>query len=322
MSRTSAAERIRRLLAIVPWVAGHDEGVAIDEVTERFAVSRKELLGDLSKLPMVGVWPFTADSLVDVVVEDDRVWIRPQWFDRPLRLTPAQGLALVTAGAGLADLPGFDPEGPLATGLAKVAGVLGVEPGRTVEVDLGPADEGVLGVLLAAREGSHPVEIDYYSFGRDERSRRVVEPWRVYNDQGNWYLEAWCRTAGGERVFRVDRISAARPLDEVVERTEEPASLGVFRPDPDDPTVTLDLDPEAAWVPEQYPCQAVEARPDGGVRVTLAVSARPWLERLLVRLGPHARLVAADPALASAGRDAAERIRARYARSGAPEDRG
>jgi proteasome accessory factor C len=314
VSRTSAPDRIRRLLAIVPWVAGHPEGVPVDEVTTRFAVSRKELLADLSKLPMVGVWPFTADTLVDVVVEDDRVWIHPQWFDRPLRLTPTQGLALVTAGTGLADLPGFDPGGPLATGLAKVAAVLGVEPGRTVEVELGPADEDVLGLLLEASRQGRAVELDYYSYGRDERSRRVVEPWRVYHDEGNWYLEAWCRTADGERVFRVDRISWARGLDEVVERTAEPPTLGVFSPDPDDPAVTLELDAAAAWVPERYPCSEVTPLPEGGVRVRITVTARPWLERLLVRLGPHARVLDADPALADAGRDAARRIRERYGR--------
>ena len=45
----------------------------------------------------------------------------------------------------------------------------------------------------------------------------------------------------------------------------------------------------------------------------MAVTATPWLERLLVRLGDGARVVAADdPAHETAGRDAARRILARY----------
>jgi hypothetical protein len=47
--------------------------------------------------------------------------------------------------------------------------------------------------------------------------------------------------------------------------------------------------------------------------VRLWVSATPWLERLLVRLGPDVRVVDADvPGLADAGRNAARRILGRY----------
>jgi hypothetical protein len=43
------------------------------------------------------------------------------------------------------------------------------------------------------------------------------------------------------------------------------------------------------------------------------VSATPWLERLLVRLGPDARVVEAEaPGLVDAGGRAARRILARY----------
>ena len=45
----------------------------------------------------------------------------------------------------------------------------------------------------------------------------------------------------------------------------------------------------------------------------LAVTATPWLERLLVRLGEDARVVDADdPALLEAGPRAARRILQRY----------
>jgi hypothetical protein len=49
--------------------------------------------------------------------------------------------------------------------------------------------------------------------------------------------------------------------------------------------------------------------------VRLAVTATPWLERLLVRLGRHARVVEADvPDLVTAGPRAAQRILDRYRR--------
>jgi len=65
-------------------------------------------------------------------------------------------------------------------------------------------------------------------------------------------------------------------------------------------------------VAEAYPIEASEERAGGGLRVTLAVGAPAWLERVLVGLGPLARVVDAPPDLREAGSRAAARILARY----------
>ena len=101
MPRISADERLRRLLALVPWVVAHD-GPTIAEVCQRFGLTEDELISELDLVWCCGVHPFTPDSLIEVSTEDGRVWINyADWFDRPLRLTPEEGLALVAAGAAL-----------------------------------------------------------------------------------------------------------------------------------------------------------------------------------------------------------------------------
>lgn len=312
MSRQGASDRVRRLLSLAPWVAAHADGVPIADVCSRFEISRKVLLADLDSLMMVGLPPFTPDTYVDVVVDDDRVWITPQWFDRPLRLTPEQALVLVAAGRSLLGVPGADPEGPLARGLEKLAAALGVDP-AAVEVDLGDADAAVLAELGRACRERRAVRLDYYAFGRDQRGTRVVEPWAVFNDQGNWYLQGWCREAEGERVFRVDRVQGVEVLEhEPIDPPAEPPSMAVFSPGPMTPQVTLELAPGAAWVVEQYPMVAVEALDSGWVRVTVSVTARPWLERLLLRLGPAVRIVAEPDEFVGLRAAAAARVLARY----------
>ena len=75
----------------------------------------------------------------------------------------------------------------------------------------------------------------------------------------------------------------------------------------------LELSPAAAWVLEQYAHEEVEPLADGWRRVRLPVSAAPWLERLLLRLGPAVRVVAAEEPLGvDLGRSAARRVLARY----------
>ncbi|MEY2592037.1 MAG: proteasome accessory factor, partial [Acidimicrobiaceae bacterium] len=150
MPRTSADERLRRLLALVPWVVAHD-GPTITEVCQRFGLSESELIAELDLVWCCGVHPFTPDSLMEVTVEDGRVWIRyADWFDRPLRLTPEEGLALVAAGAALLAVPGAEPDGALARGLRKLADVLGIDPDGAIEVTLGTVSESVLASLREA----------------------------------------------------------------------------------------------------------------------------------------------------------------------------
>jgi predicted DNA-binding transcriptional regulator YafY len=313
--RAGTEESVRRLLALVPWVAARD-GPRIEEVCERFGCTEPQLVQDLELLFMCGLYPFTPDTLIEVTIEDDRVWIRyAGYFSRPLRLTPAEGLFLLAAGSTLLSVPGSDPEGTLARGLAKLGAALGVDPDEAVEVELGHAPPEVLVTLQRAAADHNQVEIDYYSYGRDAWARRVIDPHRVFNAGGQWYVDAWCHRAIGERVFRVDRMRGAELLGTTFEPRPEERAIQTYSPRPDDPVVVLELDPEAQWVAEQYPNEGVEETGGGRRRVRLRVSERAWLERLLLRLGPRARVVEGD---GSIGAGAAERVLARYGVSVSP----
>ncbi len=316
-ARITAGHRMKRVLSMVPWLVAHP-GVAVAEAAARFGISEKELLDDLNVVWLVGLPPYTPDSLVEVVLDDGRVWIHyADFFKRPLKLTPAQALALVVSSDALASVPGADPAGALPRALDKLAGSLGLDTTERVDVDLGIGDPAVLTDLRAAAEAATEVEIDYYSYNRDAETTRRIAPWRVFADAGAWYVDAWCHLANGERLFRVDRVAALRATGEPSTHLPGPdAGDAVFHPDERHPRVTLELENEAAWVAEYYPTESVEVLDDGALRVVLAVTADAWLERLLVRLGPAVRsvtTVAGAPAdLAEAGARAAARVLRRY----------
>ncbi|MGF1599529.1 MAG: helix-turn-helix transcriptional regulator [Acidimicrobiales bacterium] len=296
-NRPTAPDRLRRVLAVVPWIVANP-GRPVGEVAARFGLSESDLLADLNVVFMVGLPPYSPDALVDVQIDDEgRVSIRlADFFSRPLRLTPGQGLALLASADGLLSIPGTDPDGALARALHKLRTSLGVAADGTIDVHLGAAEAAQLDELRRAAVGGNEVRITYYSYGRDERNQRVIAPWRVFADAGSWYVHAWCRSAEGERVFRVDRIEDLAVLGSATTHRPEEATEGpgVYHPGPDDPRVTLELEATARWVVDSYPATMVEERADGSVLVELAVSAVPWLERLLLRLGPAGRVVAAD----------------------------
>ena len=306
--RALAGPEIQRILALVPWIVAHP-GSPKEEIALRFGITVDQIDDDLALVLMIGVPPYSPGDYLDVEEDDDgNVTIRlAEYFRRPLRLTPAEGLALLAAGRALLAVPGSDPEGPLATALAKLEDALEL-PGLVV--DVGEPDQ--LEAIRAAAAAHRRVEIEYWSAGRDELTTRRIDPEVVFFATGEWYVGAYCHHAHDERMFRVDRIRSVEPTGE----TFEPGATGfetgdVYTPRAADTRVTLELAPAAAWVAEAYPTESVTERADGSLEIVLAVSERAWLERLLLRLGPDARAVA--PAeFAPLAADAAQRILRRY----------
>jgi proteasome accessory factor C len=310
MPRPPAEERLRRILAVVPWVAAAD-GPLMADVCERFGYrSETELQEDLNLLFLCGVPPYTPDALIEVDVADGRVWIRyADWWARPLRLTAAEALSLVAGSTALLASGAGDVEGPLARGLAKLAATLGVTE-EVVDVTLAATPLEPLRVLQGAAEDHHQVEIDYYAYGRDEQTTRTIDPHLVYSAAGQWYVAAYCHQAGADRLFRVDRVAGARRLDLTFSAPTPATAPPIFDPSPADPLIVMDLEAPAAWVASQYPTVSVDELPGGRLRVTLRVSGEAWLARLLLRLGPDATVVGGDVSLGVAA--AARRILDRY----------
>jgi len=306
--RPVAGAEVQRILAIVPWIVAHP-GASKVEIASRFGMTAEQLDDDLALVLMIGVPPYSPGDYLDVVDDGEFVTIRlADQFSRPLRLTPAEGLALLAAGRALLAVPGSDPEGPLATALAKLERALDL-PEVVVEV----GEPTYLEAVRNAAARGERVEIDYWSAGRDELTTRRIDPTVAFFAMGEWYVSAYCHRANAERMFRIDRIRALRATGEHFEASAgEDEIADVYHPRAEDPRVTIELAPSAAWVAEAYPAESTTTRPDGTIEVVLAVSEPAWLERLLIRLGPEARVIGPEDAR-GAGIDAARRVLARYA---------
>ena len=305
----NSAERMQRLLQLIPWVASRS-GADLDEITERFDYPADELLGDLQQVVfMVGVPPYTPDALIEVEVEDGWVQINfADSFRRPLRLTPPQAVTLLVSATSLLGVTG---DSALDRALAKLAQVLGVNPTEALEVHLGAGGTEVLATLQEGSGSHRAVEIRYYSYDRDAVADRVIEPYRTFAHEGAWYVRAYCRLARHERTFRIDRVSAAALTDESFVPPPGSIAAVVWEPSADSPWVSLALEPAAHWVLDYYPTATRDW--DGDTCVArLEVGGIAWLERLLLRLGPAARVVDGSGIPADPGGSAARRILARY----------
>jgi proteasome accessory factor C len=301
----NAEDRLRRLLVMLPWLMEVGEA-PLAEVARRFEMSEAEVQRELELVAMCGLPPFV-DEMIDVFVDDGMVFVGvPRLFTRPLRLTAPEAFSLLTSARAAMELPGADLAGPLGRGLSKLAAALadvGIDADADdtagVVVDLGRpelADE-----LAETAASGNELEITYYSPARDDVSRRTIVPLHVFADAGNWYLLADDGRSGSRRTFRIDRIESVVATGRHVDAELPALPPERFFDDADLPRATIRLGPDARWVLDQYPIDEVIEREGGWVEARLPVTSDRWLAKLLIRLGPDAKLVEpANPAVALA----------------------
>lgn len=188
--------------------------------------------------------------------------------------------------------------GAVRRALAKVEEAVGQAraPGVVVGLAGGEGDvrPGVRESVTEAAARGRAVWMRYYAASRDESSRRTVDPMRVVYVEGRSYLEAWCRSAEGVRLFRLDRIDEIEVLDEDAQPPEQASptdfSGGLFRSTPEQPSAVLELDSDARWVAEYYPMDELTELSGGRVRVRMRYADRSWMVRLVLGLGGRVRV--------------------------------
>lgn len=293
----TAAGRLSRLLALVPWLTAH-EGVTVAEAAAHFGVSEAQLVEDLNLLICTGRPGHQHQELVDIQFWDEDGVITvldPQTIGRPLRFSADEAASLLVALRLLAAVPGPHDRDAIASAQAKLEAAAGearaAAEGVVVQVDATVAPEVDAAVRTGLADGRR-LHITYVG-ALDDRTERDVDPLRIVSLDGRVYLEGWCHRAEAMRTFRLDRIVAAEVLGEASEVPADavPLDLGAGVLRPQGGSVTLVLGNGVRWIAEEFPVDSVAELADGRLQVVLPVADDRWLVRLLLRSGPDVEVV-------------------------------
>lgn len=313
----TSAERLRRLLALVPYVATR-KVVSLPETAKTFGMTERELIDDLNLAWCVELRAPEPYCPIDLSYEDGEISIsQAESIARPLRLAVDEASALLVALRMLAETGGDrDAVNRLIAKIEAAAGVAGAASSQvTVQQFDSPRVRRVAATLSGALTAGRRVHLRHYVQSRDEDTERDVDPMRLLVVEGRTYLEGWCRRAESVRLFRLDRVVKVDVLDVPAEVPEEAeprdVDAGLFRPSETDVLAELELGPEARWVAESYPCESVTDLPDGRLRIGLRTPDTTWVRRLALRLGEDARVVS-PPELADDVRATAAAALAQY----------
>lgn len=305
--------RLVRLLNMVPYFQANPR-ITYEEAASDLGVTVKQLREDLNQLWMCGLPGYGPGDLIDFEFSGDTIEVTfSAGIDHPLRLTSPEATGVLVALRTLVDVPGMvDPEAARSA-IAKIESAAGaVNPdfsGTVAAVDEpAPVESASAAAVRSAVRSGRALSIEYYSASHDTLSGRVVDPIRLVLVGDHSYLEAWCRSAEGVRLFRFDRIVDARQLDEPSVPPEPAVQAGpdtsLFDADPALPSATLRIDRSASWMFDYYPLRVLRELPDGACEAAMTYASDDWMARFVLGFGAAVRVIE-PPDLAMRVRDAA-----------------
>lgn len=280
-AKTPAAARARRLLAILHLLEP-DAVVPLADIAGALGVTTAEAAEDLTLLACCGLHPYTPDTLVPLYLEDGvvRVFGELPALDRAVRLSSREAHALSTA----LELAGVPADAPLTRRLLANAATHDVsveDIARLLAVASGAPVGDLLGNLVVARDERRCVRLSYQAAGREEATERIVEPLGLVNEQGCWYLEAYCRRAGALRTFRVDRIRTCALLDQSFAPRDVSPTGSAFVAD-GLPLARVHLSCGAERALREWPGARLVAEDKHGVEVLVPYAGTDWIARQVV----------------------------------------
>lgn len=303
----SAAQRLRGLLVMLPWLMQR-KTVRISDMAQQFDISEADLVDDLELASMCGVPPYTPFDLADLWIDGEFINVGPnKQFEQRLRLSAHEAFTLSVLASAADDIPGFSQGDHLQSALSKLQRVLGDNV-----VDVETESPEFLDAVTAAAENGEILEITYWTPARNKESQRSVVVRSVFSDKGNWYMSADDSASGERRHFRIDRIRALQATGMFSAVVHEPVDIPQWFDNASHTDVVVaHVKPHATWVVESYPCRSITENADGSFDVEMVISSEHWLSRIVLRAGDGIT-ISSPSHLAGVAQRAAQQVLARY----------
>src|SRR4249919_46814 len=309
-AQQTAMERIERIHALHRILSAARYPVTVQRLQEDLECSRATVYRDLAYLrdylmaPVVGNGEagFRYDHNDDAQrFELPGLWLSSEELHA---LLAAQQL-LVRSGGGVLS----NALAPLQQRIEKLldehAGGrrLPVERVRVVPHRTRKLDETAFRAVATAVLDRKQLSFEYRARSTDERTRRSVSPQRLTHYRDNWYLDAWDHDRDALRSFSVDRITAAKVLDDAARDVAEDeldrhlaSSYGIFSGTPKGWATILFSAKAARWVADEHWHSQQQGRylPDGRYELKVPYSAGRELLMDVMHYGSDAEI--AEPA--------------------------
>jgi predicted DNA-binding transcriptional regulator YafY len=324
---TEAAAQLRRLLLALPALEG-GKAHSIDDIAKRVGASVETIARDLRTLvTREGNEPGGFIEQIQLGFDAERVQLQTNPLKWPMALSASE-LGAIELGLDLLEREVAPEEEALvkrARERVRQAAVLMPQSARRAAAKE-PASKGGrarvasletttstpvhLAALRSAATRRRKLRLKYQAAEAGEPSERTVRPYGLVYTSGRWFLVAFCEMRTDIRVFRVDRVSWVRVLEDEEAVIPKEFSLdGVMQhgralANAASECVRIRYGPHIArWIAEN---ESGELGADGSFTVDHPLLDDRWAVRQVLQYGPAAEVISPERI-----RDAvAERLRA------------
>jgi len=202
--------RIDRLMGMLLFLQGRRVTRA-EDLSKHFEISVRTVYRDLAALGEAGV-PLLAEAGVGYS-------LMRGYHVPPVMFTAEEAGALATAGVLTRQLTDDSVAESMESALLKIRAVLPVDQQNRLEriekgtrLSANARTEAHVSIveLQKALSDRNVIHLVYRSGGKDEVTRRDVEPIGLVHYLAHWHLIAWCRIRNDVRDFRIDRIAESK----------------------------------------------------------------------------------------------------------------
>lgn len=295
----SATAMYSVLVKILPWLA-RKKSTTVAEISKTFGITGPEVVRLLEVAACCGLPPYTPDSLLEIIVEDDGTvdsFIDMEIITSPRKLTTLEAMVLATTAAVALKVPGIDQDEHLLAALSKLQRSLSKFDVALSEVDVGMEEPYFLKELRTAANERRGVEITYFSSSSERVSKRQVDPYQLFTESGRWYFRGFCHSTREIRHFSLGRIVSCELIQARFDLPEQeleriaggdiPRAFGGVGE-----WVVLAIPAGSGWLVERLVASPRLLADIQGFEVYgFQSSSNAWLSRVLVRLGPSAFIV-------------------------------
>ncbi len=295
------------LIALAIALQGSSVGLAIDEIAERFGISRRTAERRLAALATL----FPRELSAQALDGGRKHWRLRGAASRLVRVEPTE-VAALDAAAALVEREGFPDQSRALRSLAAKVKALDARPALETDADVLLESQGlamrpgprpkipmdVVDVLRDALLRSHAVRLDYRARIGGRETRRVVHPYGFLFG-GRHYLVAHDPRARELRLFSLADVRRVELLEAEFERKPgfdlrawARRSFGVWQEEPRD--VVWRFAPSAASAARDYlfhPSQRIEEGRDGSLVVRFRAGGLWEMAWHLFQWGPDVEIV-------------------------------
>ena len=274
--------KINRLFEIVYCLLREKRMPAV-QLAKRFGVSVRTIYRDIDTLSCSGIPIYMSKG------KGGGVSLLPDFVLHKTALSEAERSDILTA---LHSMNALDAQSVQAT-LSKLSALFG-DGESAVEIDFRDWNGVIAAHFQLCKQAISQrkiLQFDYIN-SSSARSRRRVEPYKLWFKERTWYLKAYCTEKQSERLFRLSRMQHVSIEDtsfipRAVQHdfpTENPTAPCI--------DVVLHIRPDMGYrVYDEFPAEQVSRNDDGSFRASMHVIEDAWLYGYLLSFGSSAQVL-------------------------------